>query len=108
MRPKTIQNLHGLLMAILQDAVETNPPLRTSNPAAGVRLPRLDDEAEDDEMVVLTHDEFRLVRECIKRDARDILTVFAGTGLRYAELTALQTRDLDLTRTPAVLRVRRA
>lgn len=94
LRPKTIQNLHGLLTAVLQDAVEADPPLRSSNPAAGVRLPRLDDGTEDDEMVVLTHDEFQLLRTCIKPDVRDMLTVFAGTGLRYAELTALQVRDL--------------
>lgn len=107
MRPKTIQNLHGLLAAILQDAVEADPPLRPSNPAAGVRLPRFDDTGEE-EMVVLAHDEFRLLRDCIKPDARDMVTVFAGTGLRYGELTALQIRDLDLTGAPPVLRVRRA
>lgn len=95
-------------MAILQNAVEADPPLRASNPAAGVRLPRLDDGIGEDEMVVLTRDEFRLVRACAKADVRDALTAFAGTGLRYAELTALQVRDIDLTATPATLRVRRA
>lgn len=82
LRPKTIQNLHGLVIAILQDAVETNPPLRSSNPAAGIRLPRLDEATGDDEMVVLTHDEFPDSPWLHQPDARDMLTVFAGTGLR--------------------------
>jgi integrase len=81
--------------------------LRQANPATGVRLPRLDDTG-DEEMVVLTHDEFRLLRDCIKPDARDMLTVFAATGLRYSELTVLQVSDLDLTVAPPVLRLRRA
>lgn len=37
------------------DAVEADPPIRATNPAAGVRLPRLDDKSggELEEMVVL-------------------------------------------------------
>ncbi|WP_259401460.1 hypothetical protein [Microbispora sp. H13382] len=80
--PKTIQNLHGILFAILQDAVEADPPLRTSNPAARTRLPRLDDGEGGDEMVFLTEQEFALIRACAKPDVRDMLTVFVGTGLR--------------------------
>ncbi|WP_055483150.1 tyrosine-type recombinase/integrase [Sphaerimonospora mesophila] len=107
--PKTIQNLHGILFAILQDAVEADPPLRTSNPAARTRLPRLDDGEGDDEMVFLTEQEFALIRACAKPDVRDMLTVFVGTGLRYAELAALQVRDIDPFGKPVpALRVRRA
>ncbi|MQA85034.1 MAG: tyrosine-type recombinase/integrase [Streptosporangiales bacterium] len=107
LRPKTIQNLHGLLFTALQDAVNADPPLRASNPAAGTRLPRLDDDEGDEEMVFLTRAEFALLRSCAQPDVRDMLTVFVGTGLRYAELVALQVRDLDLDATPPRLRVRR-
>ncbi|MEU1881166.1 hypothetical protein ABZ470_28000 [Streptosporangium sp. NPDC020072] len=75
--PKTIQNLHGLLYAILQGAVEATPPIRVSNPAARTRLPRLDD-GEGDEMIFLTEQELALLRACAKPNVRDMLTVFAG------------------------------
>ena len=78
------------MYSILQDAVEAEPPLRPSNPAAGTRLPRPDDGEGDQEMVFLTEGEFHLLRECTKPDVRDMLTVFVGTGLRYSELTALR------------------
>ncbi|MFI6320995.1 tyrosine-type recombinase/integrase [Nonomuraea sp. NPDC050556] len=107
--PKTIQNLHGLLYTILQSAVEAIPPIRSSNPAARTRLPRLDDGEGDDEMVFLTEQDFSLLRSCAKADVRDMLTVFVGTGLRYAELAALQVRDIEPFAKPVpTLRVRRA
>lgn len=70
---------------------------------------RLDDDTGEDaeEMVVLTREEFTLLRACAKADARDMVTAFAGTGLRHAELTALQVRDLHLTGNSARLRLRR-
>ncbi|WP_155343188.1 hypothetical protein [Acrocarpospora pleiomorpha] len=73
--PKTIQNLHGLLYAILRNAVETVPLIRTSNPAARTRLPRLDDGEGDEEMVFLTEQEFLLLRAGAKPDVRDMLGV---------------------------------
>jgi hypothetical protein len=42
-KPKTIHNVHGLLYAVMQAAVEAEPPLRSSNPCAMTRLPRIDD-----------------------------------------------------------------
>ncbi|MFD0883126.1 hypothetical protein ACFQ08_00905 [Streptosporangium algeriense] len=87
--------------------VRSRPPIRVSNPAARTRLPRLDDGEGDDEMIFLTEQEFALLRACAKPDVRDMLTVFAGTGLRYAEPTALQVRDIAPFARPT-LRVRRA
>lgn len=108
LRPKTIQNLHGLLYAVLQDAVDADLPLRAANPAAGTRLPRLDDGEDDEEMTFLTREEFAVLRACAQPDVRDMLTVFAGTGLRYAELAALQVKDVNRLTTPPTLRDRRA
>lgn len=48
----------------------------------------------------LTRAEFAVLRDCAKPEVRDLLTVFVGTGLRYAELVALQVRDVNLLTTP--------
>jgi hypothetical protein len=40
-------------------------------------------------------------RPCAKPDVRDLLTVFVGIGPRYAELAALQVRDVDLLARPS-------
>ncbi|MDA0564844.1 site-specific integrase [Streptomonospora sp. S1-112] len=117
LRPKTIQNLHGLLFIICQAATQEDPPLRPSNPAANTRLPRLDDGEGADDMCFLTRDEFRLLRDAAHPDVRDMLEVFVLTGLRYSELTALQVRDITIRTAPTttggrtavgVLEVRRA
>ncbi|GAA0985101.1 hypothetical protein GCM10009555_059910 [Acrocarpospora macrocephala] len=101
----TIHNLHGLLYAILQYAVEAEPPLRRSNPAARTQLPSADDEG--DKACFLTPEEFALLRSCADDDIQDALTVLAGTGLRYSEFAALQVRDVHLGTQPAP-QIRRA
>ncbi|PSK96242.1 site-specific recombinase XerD [Murinocardiopsis flavida] len=98
LRPKTIQNLHGLLFIILESAVKTEPPLRQSNPAARTKLPRVDDGEGDEEMCFLTREEFALLRASIQEDVRDMLEVFFLTGMRYSELTAVQVRDVTTRR----------
>lgn len=108
LRPKTIQNLHGLLFIILESAVQADPPLRASNPAARTRLPRIDDGEDSDDMCFLTREEFELLRDRIQEDVRDMLEVFVLTGLRYSELAALQVRDITLTKRANHLQVRRA
>lgn len=105
---KTIANLHGLLYAILQAAVEAEPQLRTSNPCAKTRLPRLDDGEGDEEMVFLTPAEFEVIRAALAPDARDLAAFLFATGLRWGEASALQVRDLDLKASPPTLTVRRA
>ncbi|GAA4943117.1 hypothetical protein GCM10023224_27210 [Streptomonospora halophila] len=96
LRAKTIQNLHALLFSICQAATQEDPPIRAANPAARIRLPRLDDGEGDDDMCFLTRAEFQILREAAHPDVRDMLEVFALTGLRYSELTALQKRDIHL------------
>jgi integrase len=105
--PKTIANYHGLLAAIFTDAVRKGLILR--NPCEGVRLPRRDDDIDDDEdKVILTEDEFTVVHECLDADSRDLVTVDVGTGLRWGEISALKVKDLDLEADVPTLRVRRA
>ena len=110
-QPKTVYNLHGLLYNIMQGLVTRDPqPLRPSNPCTGTRLPRKDAATEAaDEIGFLTPDEFWLIHSCIADpNAQDVVVVLAGTGLRWGEMSALKTSDLDLAATPPTLTVRRA
>lgn len=108
LKPKTIRNVHGVLYTLVQNAVDAEPPLRTTNPCEKTRLPSLDDGEGDEEMVFLTHEEFETVFNLLKDDAKDLAEFLATTGLRYAEATALQVRDLDLLGKRPRLHVRRA
>jgi integrase len=92
---------------VFKSAVEKE--LIARNPCEGVKLPPIDDDTEDeDDKVFLTEPEFSLLRSCMHEADRDFLTVAAGTGLRWGELTALKVKDLDLDVAPATLIVRRA
>lgn len=96
--PKSIANRHGLLSSIVQAAVEADPPLRSKNACTGTRLPRVDD-GIDDEMCFLEHEEYaRISAEIEDPHARDLADWLVGTGMRWGEATALQVRDVNLTR----------
>lgn len=97
--PKTVRNLHGLLSAILQSAVDREVPLRDRNPCreSGKHLPRLDDGEGGEEMVFLSPAEYDLVRgQFTDGEARDLADCLYGTGLRYSEATALAVQDFHL------------
>ena len=94
--PKTVRNLHGLLSAILQSAVDRERPLRERNPCreSGKHLPRVD---EGEEMVFLSPDEYDLARgQFTDPEARDLADCLYGTGLRYSEATALEVQHFNL------------
>lgn len=96
--PKSISNRHGLLSAIVQTAVEADPPLRSKNCCVGTRLPRTDD-GIDEEMCFLEHDEYaRVAAEIQDVHARDLADWLVGTGMRWGEATALQVRDVSLAK----------
>lgn len=97
--PKTVRNLHGLLSAILESAVDREVPLRERNPCreSGRHLPRLDDGEGGEEMVFLSPAEYELVRgQFTDIEARDLADCLYGTGLRYSEATALAVQDFHL------------
>ncbi|OIK02711.1 hypothetical protein BIV25_03125 [Streptomyces sp. MUSC 14] len=104
--PKTIANLHGLLFSILQSAVESDPSLRDSNPCQHTRLPK-GNETEDDE-VFLEPEEYAVLRAHLRADAVDIIDALVSTGLRWGEVTALQSRDFTFVSKRPTLRVQRA
>lgn len=106
--PKTVQNKHGLLSAIMQSAVDAEPSLRASNPCAKTRLPRLDGAEDEEEMVFLEREEWAWIYECLRDDAKDLGETIAETGFRWGEATALQPRDLRRRNGRPAIRVQRA
>lgn len=105
--PKTIHNAHGLLYQLLEPAVRGERPLRRTNPCADTDLPSLDD-ATDEEMVFLTHDEYALMRGCGGPVAQDISQLAVATGTRFGEYTAFKVADVDREARPATVFVQRA
>lgn len=69
MSPKTLKNLHGLLSSILADAVQAEPPSRARNPCELTRLPRLDEDGENDDggehMEFMSPDEVEGIVSCL-------------------------------------------
>ncbi|MEU9661866.1 site-specific integrase [Streptomyces chartreusis] len=97
---KSICNRHGLLFCVFQAAVDAATPLRTDNPCSKTRLPRGDDGIEE-EMTFLEHDEYARISSCMREidpAAADLADFLVGTGLRWGEASALQARDVNLTR----------
>lgn len=96
--PKSIANRHGLLFCIFQAALETEQPRRTTNPCTKTSLPRSDDHTEE-EMTFLEREEYTRISAELRAfdpNAADLLDFLVGTGLRWGEATALQTRDVNL------------
>lgn len=89
---KTIANAHGLLSAVLEEAVEQG--LLPKNPSKGMRLPR---GAHDKvEPTFLTRAEFEQLHAATKAAYRPLVLTLAGTGLRWGEATALPVANVDL------------
>ncbi|WP_309029017.1 tyrosine-type recombinase/integrase [Streptomyces alfalfae] len=96
---KSVANRHGLLYCVFQAAVEAEPPLRETNPCKKTGLPR-QDEGSDEEMVFLEHEEYARISielRAFDPDAADLADFLVGTGMRWGEATALQTRDINWT-----------
>jgi hypothetical protein len=90
--PARIRNAHQVLGQILAAAIEAGRI--TTNPASGVRLPRIIER----EMAFLTAEQVSQLADAIA-SPYGMLILFAGwTGLRPGELAALKVRRLDLLR----------
>ncbi|WP_217545619.1 site-specific integrase [Streptomyces sp. GbtcB6] len=106
--PKSVRNRHGLLYCIVQAAVDATPQLRTKNCCTKTRLPRVDDDT-DEEMTFLEHAEYgRIAQEIKDPDARDLADWLVGTGMRWGEATALMVKDLALDSATPTANVQRA
>ncbi|MDQ1018789.1 tyrosine-type recombinase/integrase [Streptomyces afghaniensis] len=112
MSPKTIRNLHGLLSAVLQKAVNSEPPLRARNPCELTSLPRTDDDGGDggEDIEFLTPDEMDGLISCMERRSDQLLAIVKyGTGMRWGEISALAPECLVDWRTDKPkIRVKRA
>ncbi|MEU6593072.1 site-specific integrase [Streptomyces sp. NPDC046881] len=112
MSPKTIRNLHGLVSAVLQKAVNSEPPLRSRNPCELTSLPRTDDDGADggEDIEFLTPDEVDGVISCMERRADQLLAIVKyGTGMRWGEISALAPECLvDWRADKPKIRVKRA
>jgi integrase len=90
---KTVKNKWAVLTHMLKMAVRDGKLTRT--PTAGVKLPRRT-EHETAEHRYLTHDEFRAVLAATPEFWVPVVTMLAGTGMRWGELAALTVGDVDL------------
>jgi integrase len=66
----------------------------TSNPCKRVRLPT--QQIGGAEARFLTHEEFALLIAAIPEHYRPLVVFLVGTGLRWSEATAIQTRHVDI------------
>ncbi|MDF9874806.1 tyrosine-type recombinase/integrase [Cellulosimicrobium cellulans] len=93
----TVRRAHGVLAAILDDAVRDRRTL--TNAARGVDLPR----KVPSERVYLTHEQVgELAREA--KGHGTLVLVLAYCGLRWGEAVELRVRDLDMLRRRIVVR----
>lgn len=91
LQPSTVTDIHGVLAAILDTAVEEKRI--ADNPARNVPLPK----RTIVEHNYLTHLQvLQLANEVSKYS--EIILLLAYTGLRWGEMAALRPRDIDLER----------
>lgn len=96
--PSTVRAVHGLLSTSLNTAVSWS--LIPSNPCEGVHLP----EIMDVDHRYLDEDEIEALADAIAPEFRTMVVLAGWTGLRFGELAALRTQDLQLLRRQLVVR----
>ena len=89
--PSTITDVHGVLAAILDTAVEEHRI--PANPARGIPLPR----RETPDHNYLTHLQARQLAYEVSKHP-EIVMLLVYTGMRWGEMAALRPRDVDLDR----------
>lgn len=91
--PRTRRRLITQAGAILNAAMREG--LVTENPFQGIRVGR-EDHDRHEEQVILTHEEWALLRESITQPVgRGVADLLVGTGARWGEATALQIGHID-------------
>lgn len=100
--PKTIKNTIQMLSSVMALAVHEGHIPR--NPTSRVRLPKQRLDGHDERY--LTHDEAADLVAATEDHYRPLVTFLLGTGLRWSEATALQTRHVSLDN--GTVRVQRA
>lgn len=85
----TMQNKHGFLSGALKRGVEDGH--LAANPCDGVRVPR----TEEKEMVFLSGDEFRSLKEAFSAHYQPLVEFLVSSGCRAGEALALKPSDVD-------------
>lgn len=91
--PKTIKNCIHMLSSVMALAIDEGHVAR--NPTKRVRLPKQRQSGDDDDVRFLTHDEAGALIDATTEHYRPLVIFLLGTGLRWSEATALQTRHVD-------------
>lgn len=84
--------------SVFRYAASAEPPLRTGNPCAQVRMPRSRGRTE----TFLTYDEADLPLASAGGEARTMIEVMLNTGLRIGEFLGLRVRDLHTGARPTL------
>lgn len=107
--PKSIQNYHGLLSAVMASCMNTRPPIITVNPCADQRLPKVDRRARSKGRF-LDLDEYDVLLASFPEEWQLCIETLAGTGARWGEFAALTVGDFHPSRgkAPAYLTVDKA
>jgi integrase len=91
---KTIKNVIHMLSSVMRLAIDEGHI--TKNPCARVRLPKPGIDMV--EARFLTHEEFGALYAATPEYYRPLVAFLVGTGMRWSEATAVQTRHVDLER----------
>jgi integrase len=92
LKPKTVRNIHGSVLAPVVKHGITRMRLRPDNPCDGAELPEPD--ASSKQVRFYQHDEWALFRSCLDPDVHDLCDTMLAAGLRWGEVSALQAGDL--------------
>lgn len=94
--PKTLKNKYGFLSGALNAAVAHKPPLIEANPCAGRRLSRGSAEASNEDMRMLSRDEFADLLEGVTEHWKPVVKFMVASGVRWGEVSALQPRHVNV------------
>ncbi|MGK7221326.1 tyrosine-type recombinase/integrase [Kocuria flava] len=100
---KTKRNIHAILSAALTEAEKAG--VVPTNVAKGVRMPSGQSQRE---AVFLSTAHVQLIADTVPCQYSALVQFLAGTGARWAEATALEARDIDLTGDRGVVAITKA
>src|SRR5699024_5418908 len=99
LRAKSVKNMHTVLSATLQTAMDAGHISR--NPAKGAPLP--DDEV-DEEKEIFSRDEWAAFYEAMQDHYKPMIAFMLVTGCRIGEVTAIRARDINVgSKTVAII-----
>ncbi len=93
--PKSIRNYHGTLFSVIAHG-QKRMRLRRDNPCETSELPQAD-AREARQVRFFQHDEWALLRACLKADVLLLVDVLLTTGIRWGEIAALRAGDVTFS-----------